>query len=111
MTPLADQHCAPCTGDTTPLDTDAANARLAEVASRWQISPDGAVAAHFEFKNYGATVAFVNAVAYIARCEKHHPDITFGYNDCHVGLITHAIGGLSENDFIVAARIDRLVDA
>ena len=54
--------------------------------------------------------AFVNAVAYIAHRESHHPEITFGYNNCRIELITHAISGLSENDFISAAKIDALLD-
>ena len=57
-----------------------------------------------KFKNYYHTQAFVNAVAYIAHCEDHHPDITFGYNQCTIELTTHAINGLSDNDFISAAK-------
>lgn len=110
MTALADQHCAPCNAETSPLPESEAAARLDQLAARWTIDKDGKLVASLDFKNYGATVAFVNAVAYIARREKHHPDITFGYNNCQITLITHAIDGLSDNDFIVAARVDRLLD-
>jgi 4a-hydroxytetrahydrobiopterin dehydratase len=110
MTALADQHCAPCNADTAPLDANDANARLKQLSDRWAIDAEGQLVAELEFKNYGATVAFVNAVAYIARREKHHPDISFGYNNCRIALVTHAIDGLSDNDFIVAARVDRLLD-
>ena len=63
---------------------------------------------NYGFKNYYQTVAFVNAVAWISHREDHHPDITVGYNTCRVEYTTHAIGGLSENDFICAAKVDSL---
>lgn len=63
----------------------------------------------FTFKNYYHTVSFVNAVAWFAHREDHHPDISFGYKTCTIRYSTHAIGGLSENDFICAAKIDALV--
>ena len=62
----------------------------------------------FHFKNYYQTTAFVNAVAWISHREDHHPDLTMGYNNCRVEYTTHAIGGLSENDFICAAKVDTL---
>jgi len=63
----------------------------------------------FSFRNYDQTLAFVNAVASIAQREDHHPDILFGYKTCTIRYTTHAIGGLSENDFICAAKIGALV--
>jgi 4a-hydroxytetrahydrobiopterin dehydratase len=65
----------------------------------------------FEFKNYYKTMAFVNAVAWIAHQENHHPDLFVGYNRCRVQYTTHAIAGLSENDFICAAKVDALINA
>ncbi len=62
----------------------------------------------FSFKNYYETTAFVNAVAWIAHTEDHHPDIEFGYKTCRVRYSTHSIGGLSENDFICAAKVENL---
>ena len=62
----------------------------------------------FRFKNYYETMAFVNAVAWIAHQEDHHPDMVVGYNRCLVRYTTHAVKGLSENDFICAAKIDTL---
>ncbi|MBN2606955.1 MAG: 4a-hydroxytetrahydrobiopterin dehydratase [Thiotrichales bacterium] len=64
----------------------------------------------FKFKNYHQTVSFVNAVTWIAHKEDHHPEICFGYNECKIVLTTHAVKGLSQNDFIVAAKIDALLD-
>lgn len=74
----------------------------------WEIS-QGKLQKIFSFKNYYQTTAFVNAVAWIAHQEDHHPDMEFGYRSCTVRYVTHAIGGLSENDFICAAKINLLV--
>ena len=64
----------------------------------------------YRFKNYHETMAFVNATAWVSHREDHHPDLTVSYNECKVSYITHAIGGLSENDFICAAKIDALFE-
>ena len=63
----------------------------------------------FDFKNYYETMAFVNASAFVSHKEDHHPDLLVGYRTCKVTYTTHAIGGLSENDFICAAKLDALV--
>ena len=75
--------------------------------SGWEFK-DGVITKTYEFKNYYQTMAFVNAVAWVSHREDHHPDMTVGYNKCKVDYSTHAIGGLSENDFICAAKIDAL---
>lgn len=64
----------------------------------------------FKFKNYHQTVAFVNAVTWIAHKEDHHPEICFGYNQCKIILTTHSVKGISQNDFIMAAKIDTLLN-
>lgn len=110
MTDLKERHCEPCDANTPPLDAGTVAERLGALSDRWHAGDDSRIVGDFKFKNYYRTQAFVNAVAYIAHREGHHPDITFGYNYCHIELITHAIDGLSENDFIVAAKIDALVD-
>jgi 4a-hydroxytetrahydrobiopterin dehydratase len=69
---------------------------------------DGAIHKAFKFKNFYETMAFVNAVAWIAHREDHHPDMEVGYNRCVIRYSTHAIGGLSENDFICAAKVQSL---
>lgn len=109
MSTLADQKCAPCEGGTKPLTGKAVSSRMAQLSTHWENTDDKTITGDFKFKNYYQTQAFVNAVAYIAHREDHHPDITFGYNTCRIELTTHAIGGLSENDFISAAKIDRLL--
>ncbi|KEZ76256.1 4a-hydroxytetrahydrobiopterin dehydratase [Salinisphaera hydrothermalis] len=110
MSSLADQKCAPCEGGTQPMAGRAVTERMQQLSEHWQSADDEKIVGTFKFKNYYETQAFVNAVAYIAHREDHHPDITFGYNSCRIELTTHAIGGLSDNDFISAAKIDRLVD-
>ena len=69
---------------------------------------DGMLRKTFSFQNYYQTTSFVNATAWISHREDHHPDISLGYNSCEVAYVTHAIKGLSENDFICAAKIDAL---
>ncbi|MEJ2509770.1 MAG: 4a-hydroxytetrahydrobiopterin dehydratase [Gammaproteobacteria bacterium] len=77
----------------------------------WTLDNDGKVIyREYRFKNYYQTIAFVNALAWIAHQEDHHPDLEVGYNRCLVRYSTHAIGGLSENDFICAAKVNALLD-
>jgi 4a-hydroxytetrahydrobiopterin dehydratase len=73
----------------------------------WALT-NGVIEKTFSFKDYYQTIAFVNAVAWIANSQNHHPDLVVGYNKCTVKYSTHSVGGLSENDFICAARIDAL---
>jgi 4a-hydroxytetrahydrobiopterin dehydratase len=110
MTQLAQKKCIPCEGGVKPLDRAAAEKLLRELRPQWKLSADAKqIAATFEFKNYYRTTAFVNAVAWIAHNEDHHPDIAFGYKTATVTYWTHAIDGLSENDFICAAKVDTLL--
>jgi len=107
---LGSKRCVPCEGGVEPLTADQAQALLKQLDARWQLLDDGKkIAANFEFKNYFRTLAFVNAAAYIAISEDHHPDISFGYKNAAFEFSTHAIGGLSENDFICAAKVDALL--
>lgn len=108
MTELAQKRCVPCEGGVPPLSADQAKALLKQLDPKWTLVDDKTIQAQFEFKNFFRTIAFVNAVAYIAIQEDHHPDISFGYKTATLTYSTHAIGGLSENDFICAARVDAL---
>jgi len=103
---LAGRHCKPCEGGTPPLSAAEAEGLLAGL-SGWEHA-EGVIAKMFEFKNYCQTISFVNAVAWIAQSQGHHPDLAVAYRSCRVSYTTHAIGGLSENDFICAARVDAL---
>ncbi len=74
----------------------------------WE-TKDSKIARTYSFKNYYETMAFVNAVAWIAHGEDHHPDLEVGFNKCRVTFSTHSVGGLSENDFICAAKVEELL--
>ncbi len=106
MTNLAARHCKP---SVTKLGSADAASFAAQVPG-WQTEADVLVKV-FPFKNYYETMAFVNLVAWIAHQEDHHPDLTVGYNKCQVAYSTHSVGGLSENDFICAARIESALGA
>ena len=107
---LLGKHCKPVAGDTTSLSPTRVQALLAALHADWaNDATDREISRTFRFGNYYQTMAFVNALAWIAHAEDHHPDIEVGYNRCHVRYSTHAIGGLSENDFICAAKIDALL--
>ena len=103
---LAHKKCKPCEGGVAPLDPQEIE-RLLKRIDGWEYA-NGVIAKTYSFKNYYQTIAFVNAMAWISHREDHHPDITVGYNKCRVEYSTHAIGGLSENDFICAAKVDAL---
>ena len=109
MSKLSDLSCAPCPPGTPPLAADVAAALLAELRPGWRISDDGkSLRRAYRFANFHETIGFVNAVAWIANTEDHHPDLEAGYDYCRIMLGTHSIGGLSRNDFICAAKIDGL---
>jgi 4a-hydroxytetrahydrobiopterin dehydratase len=106
---LTEKRCIPCEGGTPALTRPQAEALQKQLGPHWKLIDDGKkIQAQFEFKNYFRTLAFVNAVAYVAINEDHHPDISFGYKTATVTFWTHTVNGLSENDFICAAKIDRL---
>lgn len=106
---LASRHCKPCEGGTQALRRDQVDALLRALHPDWVLSEDGlGISRRFVFPAYSRTLGFANAVAWIAICEGHHPDLTVSYGSCGVYFTTHAIGGLSDNDFICAAKVDRL---
>ena len=106
MADLVTGKCVPCEGGVAPLRKDEID-NLVKQVEGWQYA-DGAIFKIYSFGNYYETMAFVNATAWISHREDHHPDITVGYKQCRVVYSTHAIGGLSQNDFICAAKLDRL---
>jgi 4a-hydroxytetrahydrobiopterin dehydratase len=110
MTSLAERKCKACEGGVAPLTRDAAEELRQELQSDWAINMDngGSLRRAFAFRDFYRTMSFVNALAHIANIEDHHPDLEVGYNYCRVRFTTHAIKGLSENDFICAAKIDRI---
>lgn len=109
---LTSRHCKPCAQGDAPLNREQAGALMAELHADWHLDEPGLeISRTFRFKDYYRTMAFVNALAWVAHAQDHHPDIEVGYNRCHVRYSTHAIDGLSENDFICAARLDALLPA
>ena len=106
---LANRHCKPCEGGISPTTRDQAQTNLKQVAG-WELSEDGTmISRRFGFKNFYETMAFINAMAWIANSQDHHPDFSAGYKHCLVNFTTHAISGLSENDFICAAKLNKLL--
>ncbi len=108
MTELTTKRCVPCEGGVAPMDAEAARDMLGQL-NDWELDESGKeISRSYKFKNYYQTMAFVNALAWIAHQEDHHPDLHVGYNRVQVRFSTHSIGGLSQNDFICAAKIDAL---
>ncbi len=109
MSELSSRKCVPCEGGVPALSLAQAQALMPQLQPEWQLAADGkSIASEWKFRNFLHTMSFVNAVAHIANAEDHHPDIELGYGYCRIRYNTHAIGGLSENDFICAAKIDAL---
>jgi 4a-hydroxytetrahydrobiopterin dehydratase len=108
-TGLAERKCKACEGGVAPLTRSESEKLLGELATDWVLSADAvSIRKAFAFRDFYRTMSFVNALAHIANIEDHHPDLEVGYNYCRVKFTTHAIKGLSENDFICAAKIDRI---
>ena len=111
MSWLAQKSCSPIKTGEAPLTFDGANTMLSQLPNWNANKTTQFIERTFRFRNYYETMAFVNAVAWIAHQEDHHPDMEVGYNRCVVRYTTHAVNGLSENDFICAAKIDKLLSA
>lgn len=108
MNDLATKKCKPCEGGVAPYTAEQAREALQQLKG-WSLE-DGKLVKLYPFGNYHHTMAFVNALAWISHREDHHPDLEVGYNKCVVRYWTHAVNGLSENDFICAAKCDALFD-
>lgn len=107
---LSQRNCEPCEGGVPPLEHANAQQLLKALNDDWSISDDQKwIRREFSFSGFNRTMGFVNAVAWIANSEGHHPDLEVSYRTVKVNYTTHAINGLSENDFICAAKIDRLL--
>lgn len=103
---LAHKRCRPCEGGVSPLAGHEV-ANLMKQLDGWHPAHN-AIEKTYAFRDYYQTMAFVNAVAWLSHREDHHPDLSVGFKHCRVEYTTHAIGGLSENDFICAAKVDAL---
>jgi 4a-hydroxytetrahydrobiopterin dehydratase len=106
MNELKTLHCQPLEGQP-PMAAAQIDEHLARL-SQWALR-DGAIEKGYTFANFHETMAFVNALAWVAHAEDHHPDLRLGYNRCVVRYNTHSVGGISINDFICAAKVDALL--
>ena len=111
MPDLSLRNCIACEGGIAALSEEERVELLAELDNSWAYqNADKHIQREFRFRNYYQTSAFVNAVIWIAHSEDHHPDIEFGYNRCSIRYSTHAVGGVTENDLICAAKINALLE-
>jgi 4a-hydroxytetrahydrobiopterin dehydratase len=108
MESLAKRKCKPCEGGVPAYSAQQAAEMLGQLKG-W-ILEGGRLVKVYPFANYHHTMAFVNALAWVSHREDHHPDLEVGYNKCRVTYWTHAVGGLSDNDFICAAKCDALFE-
>jgi len=107
---LTAKTCVPCEGGVRPMTADEARKLLTQLHGDWSLNDDATeIRRDFSFKGFYRTMGFVNAVAWVANMEDHHPDLEVGWGHCLVRFSTHSISGLSENDFICAAKVDALL--
>ena len=105
---LSQKKCKPCEGGVEPFDRERCAEYLSLVPG-WRLSEDGvSILKQYKFKNFKEALAFVNSVGVVAEEEGHHPDISFTWGKVEIRLSTHSIGGISENDFILAFKIDHM---
>ena len=105
---LADRKCVPCQGGTPPLKGEALAALRTQIDPAWEVIEEHHLARAFKFRNFAEALAFVNRVGALAEEQGHHPEMSFTWGKVRIETFTHKIGGLSESDFILAAKIDRL---
>lgn len=108
-TELAKKECKACEGHTQPLKGNALKQFVTELGNGWKVVDEQSLEREYKFKDFREALAFTNRVGEIAEKENHHPDIFLTWGKVKLTLSTHSIGGLSENDFILAAKVDTLV--
>jgi len=109
MSELSEKKCKPCEGGIDPLTREQAQTLMQQLHGDWRLSDDGkSLHREWKFRNFFHTMSFVNAVAHVANAEDHHPDLEVGYGVCKMKFTTHAIDGLSENDFICGSKVDAI---
>ena len=105
---LADKQCVPCKGGVPPLESAKVGELLGQLDRGWSVNASGHIERVYEFTNFAEALAFVNAVGAIAEDEGHHPDLYLAWGRCTVEIWTHKIKGLTESDFYLAAKADRV---
>jgi len=106
---LTTKKCVPCEGGMPALTPEVVENLKSEIDEEWSVTDYKKISKKYKFKNFKESMNFVNKVADLAEVEGHHPDIIINYNRVKVELTTHAVKGLSENDFIMAAKIDKII--
>ena len=109
LSDLVDRSCTPCRAGTPPLSPEEIQPLLRQLHG-WQVEDGKKIAKSYRFKNFIEAVAFVDAIVPVAEAEGHHPDLFVKWGEVRVDLWTHAAGGLTENDFVMAAKIDQMHD-
>ncbi len=106
---LSDKTCEPCQGGIPPMDAREVRATMSQLSPAWQVVNDGkSLLLRLEFKGFAKAVYHANLAAYLGDAEGHHPDIRFGWGYCEIEFTTHEADGITQNDFICAAKFDRL---
>ncbi len=105
---LINKHCVPCAGRVPPLEASIAGKLLNELGHEWIINSDGHLYKEVLFLDFMGAITFANKIAEIAEQEAHHPDLTIAWGKCTIEIWTHKINGLTESDFILAAKIEHL---
>jgi 4a-hydroxytetrahydrobiopterin dehydratase len=108
MSDLAEKKCVPCKGGVPPLDAAAVEALLGKLGGSWRAVRNHHLEKEFKFRNFREALAFVNRAGEIAEEEGHHPDMQLSWGKVRVEIWTHKIDGLTESDFVLAAKIDRI---
>lgn len=109
MKKLTEIKCIPCEGGMPPLTLEEIDPLKKQIPNDWEVTGNQKLQKHFEFKNFVDAMSFINKIAKLAEEEGHHPDFCVSYNKIDITLTTHAIGGLSQNDFVLAAKIELLL--
>jgi len=105
---LASRTCVPCRGGVPPLSQESVGALMTGLNGEWRVAEGKRLEREFRFKNFRRALGFAQSIGAIAEEQQHHPDLCLGWGYVRVTLLTHAIGGLHQNDFILAAKIDAL---
>jgi 4a-hydroxytetrahydrobiopterin dehydratase len=108
MSNLARKHCAPCKAAVLPLKGQDLAGLVGELSDGWQVVKEHHLEKEYEFKDFRAALAFTNEVGELAEAQGHHPDIYLAWGKVKLNLWTHKVNGLTENDFVLAAKVDRL---
>lgn len=109
MPKLSEKRCIPCEGGMPAFGKKEIGRYISKIDKGWTVNDGKKLRREFKFKNFAGTMGFVNEVAIVAAAEDHHPDMRVSYGKVVIELWTHSVGGLSENDFILAAKIDELI--